>query len=269
MKKLTTVILLVCSVITYSQGRIDGFYKGKNNATAVLGLGFEDGKKYFAGGSGKLNLTRSVSYANLFGAYGITDDLDANISIPYIVSNKNADFQDIAIYLKYRFITVSTTSGQFEFSVAGGFSTNLTNYQLGGLNDIGQQATILEARGLIHYQWNSGWFATAQSGYSFKSDPTPNSVPLTVKAGKATAKWYYDVYYDFQRSFGGIDYLGTPPPQDFRAFGVNFQKVGGTVYRSFSDTLGMYASLSYVFDGRNIFKGPGYGLGLVYNFRKK
>jgi hypothetical protein len=122
---------------------------------------------------------------------------------------------------------------------------------------------------VIHYQWNSGWFATAQSGYSLKLDPTPNSVPLTVKAGKATAKWYYDAYYDFQHSFGGIDYLGTPPPQDFRAFGVDFQKVGGTVYRSFSDTLGVYVSLSYLFDGRNIFKGPGYGLGLVYNFKRK
>jgi hypothetical protein len=251
-----------------AQGRIDGFYKGKNNGAVVLGLGFEDGQKYLAGVTGKLDLTRSVSYANLFGAYGITDNFDVNISVPYIVSDDNADFQDISIYLKYRLFQFQGDTGRLEIGAAAGFSTNLTNYALGGLNDIGQQATILEARAMFHYQWNSGWFATVQSGYSFKLEPTPNSFPLTVKAGKATAKWYYDVYYDFQHSFGGIDYRATPRPQDFRAFGVDFQKVGGTVYRTLSDSFGIYASLSYVLDGRNIFLGPGYGLGLVYNFRK-
>ncbi|NNK54731.1 MAG: hypothetical protein HKO97_09230 [Flavobacteriaceae bacterium] len=269
MKKIITIVILLCAIATYGQGRIDGFYKGKNNGAVVLGLGFEDGKKYFAGGSGKLDLTRSVSYGNIFGAYGLTEDLDVNISIPYIVSDDNADFQDISVYLKYRLFQIQGEKGNFEISVAGGFSTNLTDYDLGGLNDIGQQATILDGKGLIHYKWNSGWFATAQSGFSFKVDPTPNSMPLTVKAGKATAKWYYDVYYDFQHSFGGIDYLGTPRPQDFREFGVDFQKTGGTVYHSLSDTFGIYASLSYVFDGRNIFKGPGYGAGLVYNFSTK
>ena len=269
MKKISVVLFLLISCLSYSQGRLDGFYRGENNGTIVLGFGFEDGLKYFAGDvTGKLDLTRSVFYSSLFGAYGITDDLDVNVTIPYIVSDDNADFQDIAIYLKYRLATVDLENSRFEFSIAGGFSTNLTDYDLGGLNDIGQQATIIDARGIVHYQANSGWFATLQSGYAFKFDPTPNSIPATFKAGRALSKWYYDVYYDFQHSFGGIDYRATPAPQDFREFGVDFQKVGGTAYRSLGDSFGVYASLSYVFDGRNIFKGPGYGLGLVYNFRK-
>ena len=131
MKKLSTIVLLLSIVTAYAQGKIDGFYKGKNNGAVVLGLGFEDGKKYFAGGSGKLDLTRSVSYGNLFGAYGITDDLDANISIPYIVSDDNADFQDISIYLKYRLFKSQGENGKFEISAAGGFSTNITDYDLG------------------------------------------------------------------------------------------------------------------------------------------
>ena len=88
---------------------------------------------------------------------------------------------------------------------------------------------------------------------------------MVFKAGRATSNWYYDVFYDFQHSFGGIDYLGTPRPQNFRAFGVDYHKVGGTVYRPFSNAIGMYVSLSYVVSGRNVFQGPGYGLGLVYN----
>lgn len=267
MRYFLLVIVLFNGCLIYAQGRIDGFYRGKNNGSIVLGLGYEDGKKYFAGEeTGKLDLSRSVFYSSIFGAYGITDNLDANVTIPYIVSDDNANFQDIAIYLKYRIAQVSTASGRFEFSLSGGFSTNLTDYDLGGLNDIGQQATVIDSRGLVHYQWNSGWFATAQSGFSFKKNPTPNSIPFTFKTGKATSNWYYDIYYDFQHSFGGIDYLGTPRPQDFRTFGVDFQKVGGTVYRPFSENFGIYTSLSYVFDGRNIFKGVGYGLGGVYNF---
>jgi len=267
LRKGIITLCLLSSCLFYAQGRIDGFYRGNNNGSIVLGLGFEDGQKYFAGEStAKLDLSRSVFYSSIFGAYGITDHLDANVTIPYIVSDNNANLQDIAIYLKYRVAVVSTSSGSLEFSIGGGFATNLTDYDLGGLNDIGQQATVIDTRGLIHYQWNSGWFATAQSGFSFKSNPTPNSIPFTFKAGKATSNWYYDVYYDFQHSFGGTDYLSTPRPQDFRNFGVNFQKVGGTIYRPFSVNFGIYASLSYVFDGRNIFKGPGYGVGAVYNF---
>jgi len=257
------------SCLLFAQGRIDGFYRGKNNTSLVLGLGFEDGTSYFTGETlGKLDLSRSVFYSSIFGAYGITRDLDVNVAVPYIVSDDNANFQDIAIYLKYRVLKVLTTNGRFEFSMAGGISTNLTDYDLGGLNDIGQQATVIDTRGLIHYQWNSGWFATAQSGFSFKSNPTPNSIPFTFKTGKATSNWYYDIYYDFQHSFGGTDYLSTPRPQDFRNFGVNFQKVGGTVFRPLTNNFGIYASLSYVFDGRNIFQGAGYGLGAVYNFRR-
>ncbi|MFT4848533.1 MAG: hypothetical protein ACI83B_001064 [Sediminicola sp.] len=81
-------------------------------------------------------------------------------------------------------------------------------------------------------------------------------------------KWYYDVYYGYQYSFGGIDYLGTPAPQDFREFGSDYHKVGGTLYRAFKGNWGAYLSLSYLLSGRNTFLGPVYGVGLVYNFRK-
>ncbi|HAT66010.1 MAG TPA: hypothetical protein DCS66_15670, partial [Flavobacteriaceae bacterium] len=110
-------------------------------------------------------------------------------------------------------------------------------------------------------------FTSLQSGYSFKLEEVPNSFPFVIKAGRASSKWYYDIYYDFQHSFGGIDYLGTPSPQNFRAFGVDYHKVGGTVYKPFSNNIGAYVSLSYVLSGRNVFQGPAYGIGIVYNFK--
>jgi hypothetical protein len=259
--------LIFSSFKLYSQGRIDGFYREKGNATVVLGLGFEDAKDYFAG-TEKTGLSRSLYYANVYGAYGITNDLDVSFSLPYMSSNKNSDLQDMSFFLKYRLYKTEIGNGKLQLSLAGGFSTPVGNYTTGGLNDLGQRATIIEGRGVVHYHWHTGWFATLQSGYSYKFEPTPSSIPVTLKAGKTLARWYYDFYYDYQYSFGGIDYRGTPPPQDFREFGSDFHKIGGTLYRSFNNNWGAYISLSYVLSGRNTFQGPGYGVGLVYNFRK-
>ena len=264
MNKLLSLVLfsIIFSADGFGQGRIDGFFKGENNGAAVLGIGFEDTKNYFIG-TEKSDLSRSLYYFNLFGAYGISDNLDVNISVPYITSNDNSNFQDVSVFIKYK----AFSFGKLHLITAAGISTPLTNYDLGGLNDIGQQATVIETRAMAHYKWTSGWFATLQSGFSFKLEETPNSIPVTIKGGKAAGNWYYDLYYDFQHSFGGIDYRGTPRPQNFSEFGVDYHKVGVTVYRSISDSLGGYASLSYLLSGRNVFQGAGYGLGLVYNFK--
>ncbi|WP_347374232.1 transporter [Aequorivita sp. Q41] len=265
MKFLCTLVFSLAIIFNgFSQGKIDGFYKGKNNGTIVLGLGFEDPKNYFAGYE-KLDLGRSLYYVAIFSAYGITDNLDVNVSLPYLSSNKQSGFQDISIFFKHRFFQSVSEKGDLDFSFGVGLSTPISNYNIGGLNDLGQQATILEARVMAHYKWKIGWFVTLQSGFSFKFKETPNSIPLTFKAGKAAGNWYYDVFYDYQHSLGGIDYRGTPSPQNFKELGVTYQKVGGTLYKSFTENFGTAINLSYSLQGRNSFQGPSYGLSIVYN----
>ncbi|SRX54698.1 transporter [Aequorivita sp. CIP111184] len=249
---------------SFSQGKIDGFYKGRGKGSVVLGVGFEDPKSYFVG-TERIDLGRNLYYINLYATYGITDNLDINTSLPYLRSDNESDFQDISVMLKYRFFQSASENGNLEFSLGTGLSTPISNYNIGGLNDIGQQATIIETRAVAHYKWNSGWFATLQSGFSFKFEETPNSLPITFKTGKALSVWYYDVFYDYQYSFGGIDYRGTPRPQNFSALGVDYHKVGGTLYRSFSKNFGSALNLSYIFGGRNTFQGFAYGLSIVYN----
>ena len=49
MKSLFPYFLIICSIsISFSQGRIDGFYRGKSKGTVVLGLGFEEGSPHHA-----------------------------------------------------------------------------------------------------------------------------------------------------------------------------------------------------------------------------
>lgn len=265
--KYCILFFILLSFKSFSQGKIDGFYRGKGNATLVLGLGFEDPKHYFAGDT-KTDLSRSAYYVNLFASYGLTENLDAQVALPYISSNKNSDLQDVSLFLKYRFYNKENGNGKLEMSFGSGFSTPASDYDIGGLNDIGQQATIIDTRLMLHYQWKTQWFATLQSGFSFKFEETPNSLPVTLKVGTSKNNWYYDVYYDYQHSFGGTDYLGSPAPQNFKEFGVDYHKVGGTVYTSFSKNLGAYINLSYLLAGRNSFQGAAYGVGLVYDFRK-
>lgn len=263
--KYSILFLILASLSSYGQGKIDGFYRGQGNGNAVLGLGFEDSKTYVAGRN-EVDLSRNLYYANLFLAYGITENLDIQVGIPYLMSNKNKDFQDITVFSKYRFFQKTNDSGKLELSVGAGFSTPLSDYRIGGLSDIGQQATIIDSRAMLHYQHHTNWFATLQSGFSYKLEEVPNSLPFALKLGKANSNWYYDVYYEYQYSFGGTDYLGTPKPQNFREFGVDYHKLGGTLYKPISENFGAYVSLSYLLAGRNTFQGAAYGVGLSYRF---
>jgi hypothetical protein len=258
---LLSLLLFFTISHSFSQGKIDGFYHGKGNGTAVLGVGFEDPKSYIAGRE-KVDLSRTLIYVNLFGSYGLSDNLDAQISIPYLKSNDNSNFQDVSVFLKYRFYS----KGNIQLSLGGGFSTPLSNYTTGGLNDLGQRATILETRALLHYKFKNSWFGTLQSGYSYKLEEVPSSIPFSIKVGKATSKWYYDAFYEYQYSFGGTDYLGSPRPQNFREFGVDYHKIGSTVFRKVSNNFGVYLNVSYLLGGRNTFQGASYGLGLTYDF---
>ncbi|MEX0998104.1 MAG: transporter [Flavobacteriaceae bacterium] len=269
MKKIVgTLFLLLFFSEGFSQGKIDGFYRGSGNASSVLGLGFEDTPNYFIG-TERSDIGRSLFFGSAFVAYGITPDFDINASLPFFVSNDKPRVQDLTLFLKYRLFQTEFENSKLEISSALGFSTPVSDYETGGLNDIGQKATILETRGVVHYQWNTGWFLTLQSGYSFKFDEVPNSFPLTFKSGRALSNWYYDFWYDYQKSFGGIDYRGTPRPQNFKEIGVDYHKTGGTVYRPLGQDFGVYASFSYTISGRNVFQGAGYGIGLVYNFSLK
>lgn len=266
--KIVGLLIMLLSIKVFSQGKIDGFYRGQGNATLVLGFGYEDSQKYFAGKE-QIDLSRNLYYTNLFTAYGITDNFDVQISVPYLKSEDNKAFQDISVFSKYRFYKFQTEQGNFQISVGAGFSTPLSDYAIGGLYDLGQQATVIDTRLMVHYQCSTNWFATLQSGLSFKFEEVPNSLPVGLKIGKASSKIYYDAFYEYQHSFGGDDYLGSPRPQNFREFGVDYHKVGGTIFTHLAQNLGIYVSYSYLISGRNVFQGPSYGAGLTYDFKRK
>jgi hypothetical protein len=267
MKKSSYIFYLSLLFTTglFAQGRVDGFFKGKGNLDVVLGGGYESNPNYFAG-TDKIILQRNVTIYNAFLAYGITDKLDVNISLPYVdVNGVESDFQDYALFLKYK---VFEKKG-WNISLASGFSSNIIDYQTEGGNAIGQKAKTIDGRLVVHYFASNGIFFTAQGGYSYKKDPVPSSIPLTLKVGLAKAKYYVDVWYDFQHGIGGFDYRGNPSPSTFRTLGVSYHKVGGTFYKPIFKHLGAYLGASYILAGRNISQGLGVNAGIVLKFFKK
>ena len=257
----TTFVFLIS--IAFSQGPVDGFYKGKGNAEIGIGAGASLNKKFFAG-TDLISLKRNIINVSFFAGIGLTDNLDAYLSLPYLIIGNEKSIQDGSVYLKYRFINRQISGGSVQLSLATGFSSNLTDYQTEGGSAIGQQAKALDIRPVLHISRNSGWFYTLQGAYIYKDDPVPNAMNLSFKLGKATSNYYFDFWYAYQYSFGGLDYRGEPTPSTFRELGVNYHQIGGTYYRPISEWVGAYVGASYSLAGRNTVRGLGVNAGVVF-----
>lgn len=279
MKIFGLVFILLMTCLCNAQGRVDGFFKGKGNLDIALGTNFEANSKYYAG-TNLIGLKRNILSASAFFAYGITKKLDVNLSIPFVNVNRvEAGIQDPALFLKYHLFSVSfsqekedgvrTDGPTVNVLIAGGFSSNITDYQTGGGSALGQQAKTIDIRPVVHINFSDGIFATVQAGYNYKFNPVPHAIPFAAKIGMAKANWYADIWYDGQHGIGGFDYQGTPTPPSFRELGVSYHKIGGTFYKPINQKLGWFAGLSYNLAGRNFSKGVGGNIGLVYKPKLK
>ncbi len=247
----------------FAQAPVDGFYRGQGALDIVMGGGIKIGKGFYAG-EDEIALKRDIINVNAFLAYGILDNLDVNISIPYLKINAVESFQDGSIYLKAKVLEGAFGKGAYSLSLAAGYSLPLAAYETEGGSAIGQEAKVIDLRPVLHYQWSTGWFATAQAGYQFKSDPTPDSFSSVLKTGLAGDEFYFDCYYAYQQSDGGLDYRGDPMPLSFRELGVDYHKVGVSIYKPVLDFLGFSISGSYAFAGRNTDRTIGINAAAVF-----
>lgn len=265
-------ILLVSSFVLFSlnffaQGPVDGFYKGKGNAEIGLAGGGSFNKEFYAG-TDLIALKRNIFNVSLFAGVGLSENMDVYATVPYLVINNENSLQDGSLYLKYRFLNRKLSGGSLQLSLAAGFSSNLADYQTEGGSALGQQAKVLDIRPVLHYASNNGWFYTLQGAYLYKFEPVPQALNAGLKIGKATSTYYFDLWYAYQYSFGGLDYRGDPAPTTFRELGVDYNQIGGTYYRPFSDNLGAFIGVSYSFAGRNTVRGYGFNLGMTFKFGK-
>lgn len=263
MKTFFTLIFLN-TFLVFSQGLVDGFFKGKGKLDMAFSAMYQTSDKYFAG-TKKINYERDLLSISAFGEYGITEKWDVILNIPVI----NFKLQDGAVFTKYHLVDVKLFGNQFSVIPAVGLTTPLSNYNTESGQAIGQRATQIMPRLVLQQKLPAGMFIQVQGGYNYALNPVVSSVPFSAKLGMSFGddyQYYFDVWYDYQQGIGDIDYLGNKPYNSFREFVVSYNRIGGVFFYQINKKIGAFINGSYIINGRNIGQAIGLGTGLVYKF---
>lgn len=293
---LSTILLAGTTSALHAQGLVSGFMAGKGHGSLVVsGTTERYSNVYLAPelvrGVPVFNEVR-VNSLNLYGTYGLTDKIDAVVSLPYIQSkgqafgatiedlnktNPNDGFvntrqglQDITALLKFKSYSREIGSSIIDLLGVVSFSTPVSNYEtntgLGYIIAIGNRATKGTALGVVHLKTASGVFATGQVGYSLRSGNVPHAVVGEAKLGYAGPKNYVEAYASFQESHGGTDITQNGFDGTFTSTRVNYLRLGASAYRPITNGFGLTLGASTYVAGRNIGKSTGYSAGITYNF---
>ena len=266
-KFLTTVILALATCATNAQ--VDGFNKGKGNMDLVLSANYEQGLGYFLA-DGPIALKRTRISAAFFAAFGITEDLDVQFSLPFINVQNVSGLQDAQLFLKWLPLKAPLGNGKLSFGAALGGSTPVSDYGTEGISAIGQQAKSIIPMGVLQYTAGSGWFTSLVGGQQIVQAPTPDALIGTYRLGHFGAKHFAEAYVQAQRAYGGKDYRGTgdQAPTTFKELGVDLLRVGGKYYKPVGKRVGLVGEVSYVLAGRNVDQALLIAGAFILHFRK-
>ena len=293
---LSTILLAGTTSALHAQSLVSGFMAGKGHSSLVVsGTTEHYSSAYLAPelveGVPVFSEVR-VNSLNLYGTYGLTDKIDAVISLPYIQSkgqafgqaiadlntlypsqgfaNTRQGLQDITALLKFKSYTREIGTSILDVLGVVSFSTPVSNYEtntgLGYIIAIGNRATKGTALGVVHLKTASGVFATGQVGYSLRSGDVPNALLGEAKVGYAGPKNYVEAYASFQESHGGTDITENGFDGTFTSTRVNYLRLGASAYRPITNGFGLTLGASTYVAGRNIGKSTGYSAGITYNF---
>ena len=300
MKKLSSLlfgsVILLASSAAQAQGLVGGFMAGKGHGSVVVSGTSERYENVYLApvkieGVPIFQEVR-VNSLNLYATYGLTDKIDAIVSLPYIQSkgyasgttindlstlqpsagftNSRQGFQDATAILKFKSYSREIGSSIIDLLGVVSFSTPVSNYQTntgyGYIIAIGNRATKYSAAGVAHLKTSSGVFATAQVGYSLRTGEVPNALIGEAKLGYAGPKTYIEGFAAFQESNGGTDIAEQGFTGFFPSTRVNYIRVGASAYRPITNGFGLTLGASTYVAGRNIGKATGYSAGITYNF---
>jgi hypothetical protein len=273
-------LLLLFSSEVFSQGPVDGFFKGRGNLDLALSGAYQHSEIFYAGFTA-INYPRTLNSVSLFAEYGIGNNFDVIVNVPFI----NAQFQDAAIFLKYR-LPLKSNYNYLPLSVvpAIGMSFPISKYMTETTLSIGQRAIQIQPKLVLQYNLKHGFFIQAQGGYNYTLDPVPSSIPASVKIGfssrplkKIKGNIYMDAWFDYQKGLGDKEWL-TDPVSTFRELYVTYSKMGGVIYyglkptnskrhpRTSNSRMGFFINGSYILSGINLGKSFTIGAGVVFKF---
>lgn len=291
---LAVAFCLVASVAK-SQTADDAIMMGKKQWCNGLTYMYSGWKNYWEGTLKRENLnlgTVSTQSVMFMSTYGITNKLNAIVSVPYIWTHASAGtlhglkgFQDIEADIKYQFFGAKLgKNGHLLLFVVGGVSTPLQNYENDFLPmSIGMGSTNLIGRLTADYQ-NGIFFATASSAFEWRSNVTidrtsyytgdqihntnkvdmPNQLNSNLFVGIRKPTLIVQAQLFSMYTFGGTDIRRNDMP--FASNQMNMTSVGGHVkyFFPFLPNLAVVADADFTVAGRNVGQSQMYSGGLYY-----
>ncbi len=265
MKKI--FLLLILSLVfclktenTYSQGPLDGYFKGKNTLDFVVSAGVQNANKYYLENN-TLEIPRTLFTSGIFAQYGVTNYFDIIATIPFIDKN----LQDGSLYAKFRLLNKNYTGRNFTLAAGVGASAPLSNYNTESSASIGQRATQFHGHLIMQSDIAGPVKLQVQGAYHYAVDPVPSNYTASAKIIYAPGTWYFDAWFEFQKSEGDIYYLGKPATS-FREFAVEYNKVGGVIYKGLKNNYGVFVNYSKIISGKGTYNTALYMVGFNKKF---
>ncbi|MBT9392698.1 hypothetical protein KLP40_05935 [Hymenobacter sp. NST-14] len=283
-------ILLLSAVTTQAQSLSSGFLPGKKHGSISVSTTQEWYKQVYLVPE-KIDQVPifdriRIQSVNLYANYGITDKIEAVVSLPFVRSEGHASpqvlqdgnytnvrqgLQDVTGLLKFKGYSTELGSSILNLLGVVSVSTPASNYKneqgLEYIIAIGNGATKVSTSGIAHLQTASGVFVTGQTGYSVRSGRVPNAFLAEAKVGYAGPLFYVDGWVSYQKSASsGTDILQPGFDNFFPATRVDFTRVGLSAFRPLAQGFGLVLGASTYVGGRNVGKSTGLTGGLAYNF---
>lgn len=257
-------ILCLFPLLTFAQGPVDGFFKGKDNADIAVGLGTNHSSSYTGQPDSTYNFPFSNTQLSLFAQYGLTDNLDAVFNIPFVFGSEENKFQDMRLHLKYRALHIVKPHFNWSIIAAGGISFPASDYQPNVSGAVGRREKKAPLQLITQLKLKNGLFFNLTGTYNLRWDEIdPALYPALQSAnsdllertpqdyyewlgriGLARKKHFFELFLHFQKSRGGINFKQgeTQPAQ---LFAVDFLKLGGTYYFGEREN-GLALNVSYI-----------------------
>ena len=288
-KLLSVFVFAAVTVAVSAQSPVNGFMQGKGKGNVVVSYGMESYDEVYLVPK-KVNGVPvfrdvNVTSASLFATYGITDQFDVVVSLPFITATGNASeavlqnlnfenersgIQDVSVFLKFNPFDINIGSSNLKLIGAVGVKTPVGDYEVDeGLQSIiaiGNRSTTVNMIAIAMFKTKYGIFTSGQFGTGFATQGVPDSYMSELKLGYAAKRIYGDVFIANQTSTTGVDILGNGFQGFFPATKVDFTRVGVNLYAPIYKAIGLAGGANSYIAGRNIGKATGFYAGVVYKF---
>lgn len=231
-------------------------------------------------------------------AVGLANKLNLIVMTPYVKTRSSEPnggqlagvqgFQDLGLFLKAEVVNREIGKGKLTFHPTLGFSTPMSNY----LSDympysLGFGANEFSARGILQYQLHKGlyvrgsvahlWrgYTEAERDYYYSNGSYYTAwmnVPNAWNYQATIGMWLLDNSLRLETSFNGLkctsgdDIRAYNAPQPTNKVEVDQLSFFGQYYFQKNKGLGVLASYTQMFNGRNMGKFSNIGFGLTYQF---